>query len=482
MANIKKNFMWQTLYQIMSLILPLVTSPILARTLGAEGLGIYSYVNTVVSYFILVANLGVYKYGVRSIATVRDDKERLNKVFWEIWNLHLIVSIVVGIVYIILCFAVKEYRLYYMIMFLSYVGGIININWLFSGVEDFKKIAIRDMVIKIVTFILIICFVQSENGLLYYFIINAIGSLVSNLIYWFMHKEYVWKIKMDLNSAMSHLKPLLILFIPVLLETLYTSMSKVMLGLTCTKSEVGYYENADKALIARTMIYSITTVLLPRMTNLLENKNFDEFNRIMKQTTGIIILLSSAFAFGTAAIAREFSVIFWGEDFARCTNLIIVMAMAMPAVVLSREIREQYLIPANKDNEYILSAAVGAVFNFIANALMIPKIGAMGAAIATLLSEYIVLLVQLVIVRKEIKMYKYIHGNEIYFVFGLIMFISVRFIGHTLGIHIYSLFIEILIGALIYIVLCSVYWWLKKDMYYFNMIYDILRKLKKRKS
>lgn len=479
MSSLKKNFIWQTLYQIMSMILPLVTSPILTRTLGADGLGTYSYINAIVGYFILIANLGMYKYGIRSIATVRDDKNILNNVFWEIWNLHKIISIIIGIMYIVFVLMVKEYRLYYVITFLAYIGGVININWLFVGVEEFKKIAVRDMTIKVIIFALIVCFVRSENGLVYYFIINAVGSLVSNLIYWFMYKKYIQRTKVGIKGVLSHIKPMLILFIPVLLESLYSNMDKVMLGIMCVKSEIGYYENADKALIARTMIYSITTVLLPRMANLLAKKDFEEFNRIMKQATGFTIVLSSAFAFGTAAIAREFSVIFWGVDFERCTNLIIVMAMAMPAVVLSREIREQYLIPAGKDREYILSAAAGAVFNLIANAIMIPIIGAMGAAISTLLSEYIVLIVQLIVVRKKIQMYKYIHGNEIYFVFGLIMFSVVRFAGKTLGIHIYSLFIEILAGVLVYVILCCAYWWLKKDMYYFRMTMNVLKKTRK---
>lgn len=479
MANIKKNFVYQTVYQIMSLILPLITSPILARTLGAEGLGTYSYINTIVSYFILAANLGMYKYGIRSIAAVRDDKERLNSVFWEIWNLHKMISILIGIVYVGIGLTLKEYRLYYMIMFLSYIGGVININWLFFGIEEFKKIAIRDMIIKMATFILIVCFVRADNGLLYYFIVNAVGSLVANLIYWVMYKKYICKTRVNFKGTMSHLKPMLILFIPVLLETLYTSMDKVMLGFMCAKSEVGYYENADKALIARTIIYSITTVLMPRMANLLAKKDFKEFNRLMKQATGITMLLSSAFAFGTAAIAREFSVIFWGEDFVQCTNLIIVMAMAMPAVVLSREVREQYLIPANKDNEYILSAASGAIFNFIANAIMIPRIGAMGAAVATLLSEYIVLIVQLIVVKNELEMYKYIHGNEIYFLFGFIMFVFVRFIGQTLGIHLYSLFIEIFAGILLYGVFCCGYWYVRKDTYYLSLFFNMLKKIKK---
>jgi O-antigen/teichoic acid export membrane protein len=470
MANIKKNFMYHTIWQIMSMILPLVTSPILARALGAEGVGIYSYVSSIVGYFVLVANLGMYKYGIREIARVRDNKEELSKTFWEIWNLHKLIAFIVGVVYIVFALFIAEYRTYFMIMLVSYIGSVININWLFFGQEDFKKIAIRDMVIKLSTFVMIVVFIRSKDSLISYFVINALGSLISNLVYWVMYKQYVVKIKISWKNALRHGKAMLLLFIPILLESLYASMDKIMLGIMCAKSEVGYYENADKALISRALIYSITTVLMPRMANVLARKDYDTFNKLMKQSTGLIILMVSAFAFGTAGVAREFSVVFWGSDFIRSANLIIIMAMAMPAVVLSREIREQYLIPAGRDKEYILSAAAGTVSNLLINAILIPHYEATGAAIATLISEYVVLIVQMIVVRHEIPMLKYIHGNEIYFVFGFIMFTVVRKIGSVLGIHLYSLLTEILVGVIIYIVLCIGYWIITKQKYYFNLI------------
>lgn len=478
MANIKKNFLYQTLYQIMSMILPLVTSPILARTLGAEGLGIYSYVFVIVGYFVLAANLGMYKYGMRSIAAVRDDKEKLSKTFWEIWRLHKGICLIVGGIYIAFTIFQVQYRVYFMIMFVSYIGSVLNINWLFFGMEEFKKITIRDMVIKIVTFILILVFIHSANSLTAYFVINAFGVLISNLIYWLMYKQYVFKVKVYRKDAIRHLRAMLILFIPVLLENLYYSMDKVMLGYMCSKADVGYYENADKALIARTMIYSITTVLMPRMANILARKDYIEFHRIMKQATGITIILASAFAFGTAAIAREFAIIFWGEDFVKSVNLIIIMAMAMPAVVLSREVREQYLIPIGKDKEYILSAAAGTVSNLIINSILIPNYGATGAAIATLFSEYIVLAVQLIVVKKDFQMLHYIYGNKIYFVFGFIMFMGVRTIGNIFGIHIYTLLIELIVGVIIYVGLCWIYWLVHKQEYYIDLLKNVLRRKK----
>jgi O-antigen/teichoic acid export membrane protein len=475
MANIKKNFMYHTIWQIMSMILPLVTSPILARALGAEGVGIYSYVSSIVGYFVLVANLGMNKYGTREIARVRDNKEKVSKTFWEIWNLHKLIAVIVGVVYIAFALFIAEYRTYFMVMLVLYIGSVININWLFFGQEDFKKITIRDMMVKLLTFVMIVLFVRSKDSLIVYFVINALGTLVGNLIYWFMYKQYVVKIKVSWKSALSHGKAMFLLFIPVLLENLYAGMDKIMLGIMCAKSEVGYYENADKALISRALIFSLASVLLPRMSNILAKKDYDTFNKLMKQSTGFILMIAPALVFGTAGVAREFSVVFWGSDFIRSANLIIIMSMATPAVVLSREIREQYLIPAGRDKEYILSAAAGTVSNLLINAILIPHYEATGAAIATLISEYVVLIVQMIVVRHEIPMLKYIHGNEIYFVFGFIMFAVVRKTGSVLGIHLYSLLTEILVGVIIYTVLCIGYWIITKQKYYFNLIKTLKR-------
>lgn len=201
-----------------------------------------------------------------------------------------------------------------------------------------------------------------------------------------MYRQYVVNVRVSIRKSFLHLRPMYTLFIPVLLESLYVRMDIVMLGVMCIKSEVGYYENASKALIAQRMVYAITTVLMPRAANLLAQKDYKKYDRLMKQSTNITILIVSAFAFGTAAIAKEFSVIFWGTDFIRSADMIIIMALAMPAIVLSREVREQYIIPAGRDRKYMLSAAAGAMVNLLTNMILIPIYGANGAALATLIS------------------------------------------------------------------------------------------------
>ena len=478
MVGLKKNFVYQSVYQILEMLLPLVTSPLLSRALGAEGLGIYSYLSAVVGYFVLFANMGMYKYGIREIAKVQQDSGERSRVFWEIWIFHSLLSAVFGGLYIAYMVFFSEYRMYCLIMFLSYAGGVMNINWLFFGMEDFRKITISNIIMKLASFVLILCFVKCEGDLVRYFWIMAASSLVSYLVYWPMCWGYLSRKKVSVPGIFSHWKGMLFLFVPVLLETIYSNMDILMLGLMDTKEEVGYYSNAVKALITKTLIFSLTTVLMPRMAHLLAKEDRRRYDDLMRKSTSITILLASAFGFGTAAVAKEFSVLFWGEGFRACAGLIMVMAFAIPGIVLSRVVREQYLIPAGRDREYLLSALAGTIANLLINCLLIPGYGAMGAAIATLISEYIVLMVQIVSVRKEFCFLKYVHGNEIYAGFGFVMFWTVRLVGEWLGIHIYTLCIEIMAGAGIFLLLCCIYWRISHEQYYL----ELLKHMVKRKS
>lgn len=470
MSNLKKNFIYQSTYQILTMILPLVTSPILSRSLGAEGLGVYTYVTTIESYFVLFANLGIYKYGTREIAKVQNDREKLCKVFWEIWTLHFMFFLMVGLFFAVYIVFAEEYTLFFSITFLGYLASELKLEWFFIGVEDFKKITMCDAIVKSLSFILIVILVKEKDDLIIYFCLMSICSLLGVVSHWGLCREYISVRKVTLKNVFRHCYGMLILFVPLLLESLFFNMDKVMLGIFCEKAEVGYYGNAEKVLITKRLVYSISIVLLPKMSYLLSKKNQKEFHRLMKSSIGLIILLSSAFGFGTAAVAKEFSVIFWGPDFVSCSNLIMILSFAMPGSLVANAIREQYLVAGEKEKMYLLAAGSGTIVNFIINLLLIPIYGAAGAAIATLVSEYVVLLVQVYAVRKSIPILKYIHGNEIYLVFGGIMFFIVRWAAGAMDGGITALLAEIVIGAVVFSILCSAFWIMAKKYDYLNLI------------
>jgi O-antigen/teichoic acid export membrane protein len=469
--------MYQTIWQFLQMILPLVTSPILARALHADGIGIFTYTSTIVSYFVLVANLGMYQYGIREIAEVRDNIKERSKVFFQIIYLHIIIAIFVGIIYFIYVLFFSEYPIYMSILFLTYIGGVLNINWLYFGMEEFKFVTIRDVCLKLITFILILILIHDEDDLLLYIVLMSIGSFASNLLYYLQIKKYIIRISVSLRESLKRIKGLLLLFVPMLLESFYNMLDKLMLGIMNTKESVGYYENAGKAMIAKTLIYSISIVIMPRMSKLIANQNDEEADKLMRQSTAIIIFLSIALSFGTAAVSKEFAVLFWGNDFLPSANLMIILALSIPANVLSREIRQQYLIPAKKDHDYMLAAAIGAITDIVLNLFFIPLWGAIGAAISTLITEYVVLLMQVAIVRRNLLIVSYIvRGNWFYPIIGVIMYFFVKNIGSYMGIHIYTLITEILLGILIYGSCCMVYWKVTKQSFFLDQLRLVFRR------
>lgn len=483
MKSLKKNFMFQGAWQIILMILPLITSPILSRSLGAKGVGLYAYITNISYYFCLFANLGIEKYGNRLIASSGNNRHDRSKNFSEIFTLHLIISLIVIALYIIYSIFFSKYPRYQMILLISILGSTISIWWVYAGVEEFGQIFFRDLIIKIMTFFLILILIKDSEDLNKYVIFMAIAPFLGSISYWIGFKKYIDFEKVEIDSLKKHIKPLLILFIPVLLESVYNTIDKLMLGMMSTTLELGFYDNATKALIAKNLVGCLGTVVLPRMSNLFSINDEEKISYFIQQAIKITLIMGIGMGIGTSSIANEFVPIFWGNDFIKCISLIQVMGVSIIFSSLSNMIRMSYLIPAQKDKQYLLSAAMGAITNFILNLVMIPNYGAYGAAIATLIAELVVLLTQIMVIYKKNNIFKYIYKEMFYLIPGIIMFITVRIIGNIMGVHIITLFVQIIVGALFYIGICIVYWKKNKDEYCLNILkslfINISNKIKK---
>ena len=237
MSSVKKNFFYQSIYEVLIIILPLLTSPYIARVLGAEKIGIYSYTYSVAYYFMLIAMLGIKNYGNRAIATVRDDQDALNREFSNIFALHAVLSTIAIAAYIIYCFVfVQENRIYAFIQIFWVIGALFDINWFFFGIEKFKLTVTRNTVIKLITVASIFIFVHGKEDLWKYVFIMAAGNFISQSVVWVFLRNYVQFIKPSIEEMRKHFKPMVVLFIPVLAVSLYKYMDKIMLGAMCEKA------------------------------------------------------------------------------------------------------------------------------------------------------------------------------------------------------------------------------------------------------
>ena len=453
-ASVKANLFYNVAYQILLMITPIITSPYTSRVLGTEGLGIYSYTYSMASCFAIVGMLGVANYGNRTIAAVQLDKGERSKVFWNIFFIQVIATIITLIAYVvyILNLCPIKYRVISFIQIITVLCSMCDINWYFFGVEKFKLTVVRNSIVKLLNVVLIFVLVKDKTDTAVYTFIIVGSLLLSNLLIWPFLKNEVFWVKPTFREMKKHFKPMLILFIPIIAITLYNRMDKVMIGIFSSMTQNGLYENAEKIInIPKSLIAALGTVMLPRMTFLFTNGDNKSANIYIEKSMELVCASSSALMFGVAAIAPEFAPWFFGKEFAETSVIIMVIAPTIFFVSWANVIRTQYLIPLQLDSIYIKSVWLGAIINLIINTLLIPVKGAMGAVIGTDMAEFTVMLYQTLKVRKKLPIKSYILMGIPYFVAGIIMFILVRIVANYIHKDVAGVFIEMLVGVIVFL-------------------------------
>lgn len=470
-GRIKINFIYQITYQILVLALPFLISPYVSRKLGAEGLGIYSYSYSVAYFFVLVSMLGILNYGNRAIAQVRDNRQLLNKTFSEVLTLHIIIALVACGAYIVYVLFISDPKLYAGIQLLYVLSAMFDITWLYYGLEKFKSTVTRNIIIKIVTFLAVFLLIHNKADTWKYCAIMASSFLASQIILWVPLKRYVSYVKVAKKDVLKHLKPMLLLFIPTVAISIYRYMDKVMIGILSSKSQLGFYENAEmlnQAVLS--VITSVGTVLLPQMSNLVTKREWDKYKKYLDVSMRYVMIMAWASSFGLAAVANIFAPLYWGEEFSDVGNIVQVLAITVPFISFANVLRTQYLLPLEKDREYTFSVVVGSLVNMVINLILIPRYEAIGAGIATVCAEMAVCVVQTWQVRNNVDITKYIIDTIPFFITAVIMFLAVYNLPYFLHIsQLGCLIIQILLGGLVYIVGSLLILNRKKDEMFLNL-------------
>ena len=456
--SLKANFIFQLVYELLLLLLPFATSPYIARVLGADCLGLYSYTYTVAMYFVLISMLGIRNYASRVIAKVRHRTVELNVVFSALLNLHIFSSIISLLLYFI-------YAYYFSVnKSLSYIQGIVvisalfDVSWFFYGLENFRTTVIVSTIAKILTVISVFCFVKSSNDLEIYCLIMALGHLMSQIPLCFLLKKSVSYVRVDFSDIITHIKPLLVLFIPFIAISLYKYMDKLMLGYMCDMTQLGLYENAEKvSSLPNTLIAAFGVVMLPRISNLISLHEDDKVDMYMLYSVRYIMCISIGITFGMMAVGVDFAPLFWGADFGESGNLIVGLSLTIPFLAMGNILRTQYLIPQQQDRIYIYSVVCGAIVNVISNIILIPYMQAWGAVIGTIFAEATVCLMQIFSVLHKLPIIAYIKEIMPMFGIGLLMLI-IEMTVFDVQIYTWLEFIfKVSIGFFIYTILSVIY-------------------------
>lgn len=449
--SVVKNFIYNSTYQIISIITPLITSPYISRKLGASPLGVYSYTYAIASYFLIFAMLGVKNYGNRSIARVRENREERSKTFCSIYLFQLVTSFifVFGYILYLIAFSTQNLKIS-IIQGLLVLSATFDVTWFFFGMEQFKTTTIRNTAVKVITVALILVCVKTPDDLWKYTMIMAGGVLASQLIMWPFIPQYVDWYKPTFSQVLAHFKPNCILFIPVIATNLYKYMDKLMLGSMSEMNYLGYYENAERLVqIPNSLVTALGTVMLPRMSNIVKKGQNEQYKNLIKKSMVFAVFLSSSFCFGILTVSESFVPLFFGEEFIPVVKLLYILTPIMIFISWADVIRTQYLLPNSMDTSFLVSVLVGAVANFGINCVLIPKFEARGAAIGTLFAEFTVCALQTIAVRKKLPIFNYFRICFPFIINGFIMWLVV----HRIYIKndFVTVLLQIAIGAIIYI-------------------------------
>lgn len=400
--KILKNYAYNLSYQLLVIILPIITTPYVTRVFSSTDLGTYGYFNSIVTYFILLATLGVANYGTKEISGHRKD---IRKNFWGIYTLQFGATILSICLYILLCLSLSfmQNPVAY-ILGLSLVSKGMDISWLFQGLEDFRKITVRNITVKLVGVSSIFLFVKSANDLYLYVFLLTIFELLGQFSMWLPAREFIGKPHFDWSYAKQHLKPVVLLFLPQIAISLYVTLDRTMLGALASTKDVGIYDQALKLVnILLTLVTSLGSVMLPRVANLLSTGDHKAVNKMHQMSFLIYNLVIFPIIAGMLIVNDDFVQFFLGQDFQDAKYAIAIMIFRMFFIGWTNIMGIQILIPHNKNKEFMISTTIPAFVSVGLNLLLLPKLGYIGAAIVSVLTEALVWAIQLYFTRNYLK-------------------------------------------------------------------------------
>lgn len=460
MVSIKKNFIYQFSYQILSILLPLLTTPYISRVFGANGMGEYSYTYTIAYYVFVLAMLGFDTYGQRVIVMYRNDRDKMCEAFWQIYFLQIITSSFVSILYwiYVILFA-KEHFVLSSIQYIVVLGAFTNIVWLFEGVEDFKRISLRNIEVKIVSVILIFLFVRKPSDIWIYALIISGSTFAGNLLFFIYSRKYISLKRFDVLKSFKHFKGVLLVFVPQIGITIFMQMDKLMIGQYSTMRELGYYQNAEKIVnLPITLILTVGTVMMPRIAAFHSMGDKSKISSYIVLSMKWLMIGSIGCMFGIMAVSRDFVILFSGSDFAG--SYLVVSSLALIIIFMAWEnvLQKQYMVPLKKDKFVAVIMSLAAVINVIINFLLIPKMNATGAIIGSVISHIFICMTEGIYLRKELPVLKMIRKILPYLLCGSVMLICVILFADYVNINslLLKLTAEVALGVIIYVSLCCV--------------------------
>lgn len=416
--SLKLNVIMNALLTMSSFIFPLITFPYVSRILLPEGTGKVNFATSFISYFTMIAQLGIPTYGIRACAVVRDDRKMLSKTAQELFIINLVMSAMSYAVLFILLFtvpALKDDRTLYIIVSSTILLTSIGMEWLYKALEQYTYITVRSLIFKVVAMIAMFALIHQKSDYVIYGAISIFASCASNVLNLINVHKYIDLKPIGNYDFMRHIKAVSVFFAMTCAATIYTHIDTVMLKFMISDEEVGYYGAATKIKsILVSIITSLGAVLLPRVSYYVKNNMTEEFKRITSKSLNFVMLIACPLMIYFMMYAKQGILFLSGNEY---LNSVVPMQLIMPTLImigLTNLLGIQILVPLGKENCVLISTVIGACIDIIINLLLIPRMASSGAAIGTVVAEFSVLIVQYYYLKDQVTdAFKFIKYHKI---------------------------------------------------------------------
>ena len=449
-----RNYLYNVGYQVLAIIVPLITSAYVSRVLRPEGVGANAFTNSIIQYFILFASMGIGYYGNRQIAYVRDNRPKMAKTFWEIQIVKTIMTLVSIIAFeIFLIFYTRQFD-YMVAQSLNLVAVAFDISWFYEGVENFKVTVLKNSLVKIVSMIAIFLFIKGPYDVTLYIVVLALSTLLGNLTLWPDIYRDLPKVKIRSLNPWIHFLPMVELFIPQIATQVYVQLNRTMLGVMVNETASGYYQYSDSLVkLILALVTATGTVMLPHVANAVSHGDMKKVNQMLYKSFDFVSAMAVPMMFGLAAISLTLAPKYYGPGYGPVGPAMMIESIVIIMIAWSNVLGVQYLLPIHHQKQFTISVTVGALINIVLNFPLIEIWGLDGAMWSTVLSESGVTLYQLIVIRGLLSYKELFKGTWKYLLSGLGMFLLVFWMNIHLKDSWLIMGLEVAVGVIIYTIM-----------------------------
>ncbi|MCR5187339.1 MAG: flippase [Treponema sp.] len=476
--SLKRNAFLNVLRNVLRLLFPLIIFPYVSRVLMPEGIGKVNFAASIIAYFTIISSLGFEPYGIREASKIRNDKTALSKLTKEIFIINLISSLVAYSLLIASLFIVKKfhnYRILILVNSLPMFLNMIGFEWLYNGLEEYGYIAKRTIALQFISLALTFILVRDADDVVPYALVSVISNLGTNVCNFFHVRKYVdFRIKCKLEFK-KHLKPIFVLFFSSIAISVFSVLDTTMVGFLKDDVEVGYYSSASKVVrMIRDLFPAISTVLFARVSYYVGSKEFEKIKDVSRQVFNLFYALSLPICIGLILLMKPIILLMCGNDYLTAVPIGQVMAPLVIVSSISGYLSGALLLSFGREKTYMFIEIGAALLDIVLNFIFIPRYGALGAAIATLITEVIMFISFHISVRDLLKGVKITKALLQYLIAAVIMGLAVFMVIKYLPLNnLLQILVGFFTGVLVYFILLLV----MKNEFLLKLMKDVHNKV-----